>query len=232
MTSDQHSTRTAARFAETGLRLAIPLWLVGWAVMRLGGRRGPGPLWSLAHSVWIVAFLLLGGACLALFRRTARQGRAGTVASVALGGALAGTAALVGQMTCDLVVGLRSADKAAMSDTYDRVFAVPGVELALFQVGPPLLFMALLGLVVLARRHGRATVPTVVLAVVGVLVMVAGKPLPGWWRVVEGLGGVCLWWALASIARISPTTATTSATVTATTAGRSSTVSTARTTGA
>ena len=204
MTSDQHSSRTVDRFAEAGLRVAAPLWLVGWAVMRLGGRRGPGPLWSLAHSVWIVAFLLLGGACLALFRRADRRGRAGTVASVALGAALAGTAALVGQMTCDLVVGLRSADKAAMSDTYDRVFAVPGVELALFQVGPPLLFMALLGLVVLARRHGRATVPTVVLAVVGVLVMVAGKPLPGWWRALEGIGAACLGLALAQVARHSP----------------------------
>jgi len=231
MTFDR-SPAPASRLTEPGLRLALPLWLAGWTVMRLGGHRGPGLGWTVAHGVWIVAILLLGGGCVALYRRGPREGGGRALASAALGMSLVGAAALVGQLGCDLVVGLRSADRTAMSDAYDRVFAVPGVQLALFQVGPALLFAGLLVLVVLAFRTGRASSQAVALVVVGIIAQVAGKPLPGWWRVVEGLGGVCLWWALASIARISPTTATTSATVTATTAGRSSTVSTARTTGA
>jgi len=227
MTFDRSPAPTA-RLTEPGLLLALPLWLTGWTVMRLGGHRGPGLGWSVAHGVWIVAILLLGGGCIALYRRGPREGRGRAVASTALGTSLVGTAALVGQLGCDLVVGLRSADRTAMSDAYDRVFAVPGVQLALFQVGPALLFAGLLVLVVLAFRTGRASSQAVALVVVGIIAQVAGKPLPGWWRVVEGLGGACLWWSLASIARISPTTAITAADA----AGQRGTASTARATGA
>jgi hypothetical protein len=175
------------------------MWLLGWAVMRLGGRHGPGAGWTVAHSIWIVAVVLIGAACVGLFRRAPSVGGGRQVARVALGAALLGTALFLGQLGCDLVLGLTSDDHAAMSAAYDRVFAVPGVELALFQLGPAVLFAGLLALAVLAWRNHRLTGAATLLVLVGIAAQVAGRSLPGWWRVIEGVGGVCLWLALASV---------------------------------
>jgi len=209
-----------ARLPETGLRLAAPLWLTGWAVMRAGGNRGANLGWAVAHSIWIIAFGLFGAASVALFRRAVAGGHRRAAARGALAVALVGTVAMVGQMGCDLTVGLLSADRAEMSRRYDSLFAVPGVQPVLFQVGPALLFVGLLALTVLARLAHRLSVTALVLVVVGVAALALGKPLPGWWRAVEGLGAVCLWAALTARPPADAATATGATGATATGATR------------
>ncbi|MEV4759707.1 hypothetical protein AB0J86_32060 [Micromonospora sp. NPDC049559] len=199
MTSRLIDTRSSrsARLPAAGL-VAAPLgWLAGWAIMRLGGSSGPNTGWDVAHALWIVSFVLFGAAAYALFRLLGGS----PAARVALAVALTGAAALVVQMVIDLVVGLRTADKPAMVDLYDRVFAVPGVELVFFTVGPMLLFVGLLALVVLATVRRVAAPWQVLLVVAGIGLMVAGRPASGALRLLEGLGAACLWLALAPLAR-------------------------------
>lgn len=186
---------TAARL---GLVAAAPLWLAGWAVMRLGGHRGANAGWALAHSLWIVAFVLFGLAFVGLHRLAAAADRR-RGAAAALGVALVGTAATLGQMGCDLAVGLLSADHAEMSRRYDDVFAVPGVHLVLFTLGPVLLFTGLVALAWLAFRRGVLPARGLALTVLGVAMMVIGKPLPGPLRLLEGLGAVGIALALAPL---------------------------------
>jgi hypothetical protein len=186
--------------ARLGLRVAAPVWLAGWVVMRLGGHRGPSAGWDLAHSLWIVAFVLFGLAFVGLHRLAVRAGVGRAAAAAVLGVTLTGTVALLAQMGCDLAVGMLSADHAEMSDRYDDLFAVPGVELALFQVGPALLFAGLLGTAWLAFRRGAVPGSSLALMALGVVAMGAGRSLPGALRLVEGLGAVCLALALLPLA--------------------------------
>jgi hypothetical protein len=179
-----------------GLAAAPLVWLSGWAIMRLNGAK-PTIGWDVAHALWIVGFALFGAAAYALFRLAG----ATLAGRVALTVALIGAATLVGQMAIDLVVGLRAADKPAMTALYDKVFAAPGVELIFFTVGPALLFVGLLALTVLAATRRVANAWQALLVIVGIALMVAGRPASGALRLLEGLGAVCLWLALAPLAR-------------------------------
>ncbi|HLL65445.1 MAG TPA: hypothetical protein VK453_06805 [Micromonosporaceae bacterium] len=194
---------TSTRILRFALLAAAPLWLLGWAIMRVDGKYGPGPGWTSAHLIWVVAFALFGFASLALFRIVGGN-RRDVPAVGALGVAVLGAVTLVGQMLIDIAVGLGATDKAAMRSRYDDVFAVPGVELVLFQVGPSLLFVGLLALVVIATVRRRVRVTTLALVLLGVAMMVAGRPLPGWLRTVEGLGAVSMALALAPLSALVP----------------------------
>ncbi|MGW5557016.1 hypothetical protein ACWER9_07315 [Micromonospora sp. NPDC003944] len=185
-----------ARLPAAGLVAAPLVWLAGWAIMRIGGT-DPHTGWDVAHMLWILSFVLFGAAANALFRLVGDS----NTGRVALAVALIGTASLVVQMMIDLVIGLRAQDKAAMDGLYDTAFAVPGVELAFFMLGPILLFVGLLALVILAWLRGAANAWQALLVMVGIGLMVAGRPASGALRLLEGLGAVCLWLAIAPLSR-------------------------------
>ncbi|GIF74029.1 hypothetical protein Asi02nite_35470 [Asanoa siamensis] len=182
-----------------GLVAAPLVWLSGWVIMRLAGS-GPSLGWDVAHVLWIVSFVLFGAAAYGLFRLVG-----GTpVARVGLTVALVGAATLVVQMVIDLVVGFRAADDAAMDRLYDTVFATPGVEPVFFTVGPMLLFVGLLALVVHAAIRRTAAAWQASLVVLGIVLMVSGRFTDGALRLLEGLGALCLWLALAPLAPKAP----------------------------
>ncbi|MFC7549623.1 hypothetical protein [Plantactinospora sp. GCM10030261] len=198
MRSNTVDTRSSwpARLPAAGLVAAPLVWLAGWVVMRLGGSAGPNIGWDVAHALWIVSFVLFGAAAYGLYRMAGSS----STGRVALAVAFTGAATLVVQMVIDLAVGWRAADKAAMSDRYDEVFAVPGVELVFFMIGPMLLFAGLLALVVVAAARHTVPVWRVLLVVTGIGLMAAGRQADGVLRLVEGLGAVLLWLALAPLA--------------------------------
>ncbi|MEV0713875.1 hypothetical protein [Asanoa sp. NPDC050611] len=186
-----------AGLPDAGLVAAPLVWLSGWVIMRLGGASGPNAGWDVAHALWIVGFALFGAAAYALSRLVGRS----LVGRVALVVALIGAATLVVQMVIDLVVGLCAVDKPAMDDLYDKVFAAPGVELVFFTVGPILLFVGLLALMILAALRRTANAWQALLVLLGIALMVVGRPADGALRLLEGVGAVCLWLALAPLAR-------------------------------
>ncbi|WP_020574758.1 hypothetical protein [Actinopolymorpha alba] len=189
---------SSVRLDAIALAASPGVWLAGWAVMRVEGQPQPGLGWTLAHLLWTVAFVLFAFASVALYRML---GTREVVARAALGAALVGAVALIGQMLIDLGVGLQSGNRTAMRENYARVFDVPGVELIFFIAGPVLLFVGLLALSVLAGVRQVVSGWSVAVLAFGIALMVAGRELDGWLRGLEGLGGLGLWLALVVMAR-------------------------------
>jgi len=123
-----------------------PLCLVAYGLIRLiDQHHHPGLDWSTGHLALLAGVLLFAPAFLEL-RRMAVAGRGGAARSIAntnlvLG--LLGVAAVTAQTVIDLIVGFCSADRVAMDDIYRRVQEVPGVEQAVYSVGPLLFYVAL-----------------------------------------------------------------------------------------
>lgn len=183
------------RPASIALVAAPALWFAGWAVMRLRTGSGPGVAWTTAHSLWIVTFGLFAVGCVGLARLAG--GRTAVTAAVV---ALAGAAATGVQMVVDLAVGF-APDQTTMSARYDSVFAVPGVKLICYDLGPVVFYVGLLALLVVAAVRRAAPAKLVVLAGVGIVAAGVGHGLPGVLRIVEGIGALLILAALAGIVR-------------------------------
>jgi len=164
------------------------LWVAGWTVMRAGGNRGANAGWDIAHSLWIVAFVLFPVAAGAI----ARKMTGSVAARIGYGLTVAGCAALGVQVVIDLVVGLVSADHAAMNRHYESVFGTPGVELVFYQLGPILFYLGLPVLLITAALRGTASWAAALLTTGGVLMSAVGHGLPGWARILEGIGVLVL----------------------------------------
>jgi len=190
--------RSLRRFAAATLPFAPIGILLGWAGMRLAGGYGDEPFWTIAHLIWLPSYALLAIGFIALNRLTRATaesahipetagaddapGTAGTnhipgpasrfVSGLALTTAVLGTIAVTAQMVIDLVLGFATSDEASMSDLSDRLQSVPGVELAVYEIGPALLFLGMLLITIHAAV--RRTVPayTAVLVVLGIAISV------------------------------------------------------------
>jgi hypothetical protein len=167
--------------------LAPAVWLVGWLIMRAGGSKGPHAGWVVAHSVWILGFALFAVAAFGLYRMVARYRPAGIV-GLAL--SFAGAAALIAQMGVDIAAAVGADTREEMSAASDRLTSAPGVELLLYEVGPPLLFTGLLVLLGRVSAAGAAPWSATALTAVGIVLMVVGRPMDGWPRALEGIGTV------------------------------------------
>lgn len=181
--------RSLAIPASFALIAAPALWFIGWTIMRVKGHEGPGAAWTGAHAVWVCAILLFGAAIVVLHRTVKAETvgvKAIAVTGLVLG--LAGAASLLGQMCVDLYVGLAASTRDSASSLYDKVFDVPGVELALFQIGPSLLFAGFLILPIVAAARRAVPAAAAVLVGSGIAVMVAGRGFDGVLRLTEGLG--------------------------------------------
>ncbi|MEO3873194.1 hypothetical protein ABGB18_30635 [Nonomuraea sp. B12E4] len=131
-----------ARFAA----VAAPLLMLAYGVIRLAGRMdgvyGPGLDWQAAHlanlaGLVLLVFLVLG------IRRLLAPG-VGRTAVVAV--TLVGAATSIVQFVADIAWGLLAADKAGMSEFSRHFRALPGVDLAFYQVGPQLLYVGVIAL--------------------------------------------------------------------------------------
>lgn len=128
--------------------IAAPLLTFAYGVIRildgLDGSRGPGLAWTTGHLAFLgalVAFVFV----FAQMRRLAGADWVSTVAAVI---GTAGALALSGQFAIDVVAGLLSTDHQGLSLLTADIRSTPGVDVALYDVGPYLFYIGQIALVV------------------------------------------------------------------------------------
>jgi hypothetical protein len=192
---------TFPRFASICLRFSPIGILLGWAGMRLGGGGGDEPLWTISHLIWLPAYAALAIGYIgvhALIR--AERGAERLLAGFGVTLAAAGGLAVCAQMVIDLFVGLSTADRAGMSERFDEVQAVPGVEAAVYAVGPSLLFVGMLILTVHAAARRRLPAYATVLVVAAVAVSGLEQAVEVPLRLMMAAAVILLWFAARPIA--------------------------------
>jgi hypothetical protein len=139
-------------------RLAVvgaPLCMLAYGVIRLIGRMdgayGPGMDWQAAHLANLAGLVLFVFLVFGIRRLLTPGPRRDAVTIVAVAGA---TASIV-QFVADIVEGLLAADKAEMRELSGRFHALPGVDLAFYQVGPQLFFVGMLALTAMLAHERR-----------------------------------------------------------------------------
>ncbi|MEV4242633.1 hypothetical protein ACWDOR_21020 [Streptosporangium canum] len=155
--------------------VAAPLLVLAYGVIRildgLDGSRGPGLAWTTGHLAFIAALALF----VPIFwemRRMAGRGALSTVSAV-MGSV--GILAASAQFVIDIVVGFLSADHAAMGVLFDRIQAVPGVSLAIYDGGPYLFYLGQLALVVQLAVIGRVKAWTPVLVLLDLVLPIVDR---------------------------------------------------------
>jgi hypothetical protein len=134
--------------------VTAPLFMLAYGVIRLIGRSdgvyGPGLDWQAAHLAMLAGLVLFVFLILAMRRLLAPGPLRETVIAITLVGA----ATSIVQFVADIVNGLLATDHADMSRFSESFGSVPGVEIAFYQVGPPLLYIGMIALAVLLARAG------------------------------------------------------------------------------
>ncbi|MFD6897135.1 hypothetical protein ACFWB0_21650 [Rhodococcus sp. NPDC060086] len=124
--------------------IVAPLLTVVYGVVRLldsiDGERGPGIAWTVGHLAFLGALGLFAVVVWEM-RRRAGRGQFATGTAVV---ALVGIGCAVVQFGIDLVVGMLATDHAAMSPMFESVQSLPGVELAVYAIGPVLFYLGLI----------------------------------------------------------------------------------------
>ncbi|MGP3959212.1 hypothetical protein ACTWPT_24715 [Nonomuraea sp. 3N208] len=145
--------------------IAAPLLVLAYGVIRildgLDGSRGPGIAWTTGHLAFIAALVLF----VPIFWRLRHMAGRTPPATVSAAAGTVGIAALVTQFAIDIVIGFMAADHDAMGPLFDQVQAVPGVQLAVYDAGPYLFYVAQLALIVhcALRKEVKAWTPVLVL---------------------------------------------------------------------
>ncbi|WP_433367863.1 hypothetical protein [Streptosporangium sp. CA-115845] len=126
--------------------VAAPLLMLAYGLIRIVGRMdgvyGPGLDWQAAHVVNLAALVLFVFLVLGIRRLLAP----GLHREAVVVFTLVGAGASIVQFVADIVEGLLAADKAGMRELSRQFRALPGVDLAFYQVGPQFLYV---GMVVL-----------------------------------------------------------------------------------
>lgn len=135
--------------------LAAPLLTFAYGVIRiidgLDGSRGPGLAWTTGHLAFMAAVIMFLFAFGHLHRLAGRDALSTVTVAVASAGGLA----LFTQFGIDVVAGLMADDRLGMSEIIRGVRGNPVVSLLVYDVGPYLFYVGLLGLVIrlaVARR--------------------------------------------------------------------------------
>ncbi|WP_157546846.1 hypothetical protein [Hamadaea tsunoensis] len=150
--------------------ILAPLALALYGVLRLVGKAdgayGPGWDWQAAHLAALAGVLLFIPAVLWLGRQLPR----GAWRTSAVVVSLVGLVCAIVQFGADMVTAALSADHAEMSQRQGDFGDLPGVNLAVYAVGPQLFYIGLIVLTVLLAVHRRLPWWSVALLVVGVAV--------------------------------------------------------------
>jgi hypothetical protein len=133
--------------------VAAPLFMLAYGVIRLIGRLdgvyGPGVDWQAAHLANLAGLVLFAFVVFGIRRLlTPGWGRDAVVIAT-----LVGAAASIVQFVADIVEGLLAADKAEMRELSREFHALPGVDLAFYQVGPQLLYVGMIVLTAMLARE-------------------------------------------------------------------------------
>ncbi|MEU4407724.1 hypothetical protein AB0F88_24665 [Streptosporangium sp. NPDC023963] len=157
--------------------VAAPLLVMAYGVIRildgLDGSRGPGLAWTTGHLAFLAALAMFVSTFLQMRRMAGRN----TLSNVSATVGIIGTLALSTQFVIDIVVGFLSADRAGMGILFDRIQAVPGVSVAVYDGGPFLFYIGQLALVVQLAAVRRVKVWTPFLVLLDLLLPFVDKDL-------------------------------------------------------
>ncbi|TMR16537.1 hypothetical protein ETD86_24870 [Nonomuraea turkmeniaca] len=157
--------------------IAAPLLVLAYGVIRildgLDGSRGPGVAWTTGHLAFIGALVLF----VPIFWRLRHMTGRTAVATVSAVAGTAGIVTLIAQFAIDIVIGFMAADHDAMGPLFDQVQAMPGVQLAVYDAGPYLFYVAQLALVVHVALRKAVKAWTPVLVLVGLMLPMIDKDL-------------------------------------------------------
>ncbi|MEV7907672.1 hypothetical protein [Streptomyces anulatus] len=127
--------------------VAAPLLILAYGVIRildgLDGSRGPGLAWTTGHLAFVAALILF----VPVFWQMRRMAGGDTLSTVSAAIGILGILAVSTQFVIDVVVGFLAVDHAGMSVLFDRIQAVPGVSIAVYDGGPFLFYIGQLALV-------------------------------------------------------------------------------------
>ncbi|GAA4974223.1 hypothetical protein [Actinoplanes utahensis] len=130
--------------------IAAPLAMTAYGLTRIIGRLdghyGPGLDWQLAHLFGLAGMLLFVPVVFAL--RT----RIGTGRNLITGITLAGLAATIVQFSADMILALAATDRADLRTRQHEFADLPGVQPAVYDIGPLLFFIGIVALAALATR--------------------------------------------------------------------------------
>ncbi|MFI6743012.1 hypothetical protein ACIBI9_59835 [Nonomuraea sp. NPDC050451] len=190
------------RIAGLSFVTAPLLVLVGWALMRLGGTGGREPGWTLAHIAWVVNNVMYAIVCVELYRRakgTTSGGRILAAGSLVVG--VIGAGCLLIQMVIDLVVGFSTDNRTDMRALSGQIHDLPGVQLAIYDVGPVLLALVLIVQAIHLATQGRATALFATLVTAAVLVNGAELLVEIPLRLAQAGSALILWLAFLPVGR-------------------------------
>ncbi|MEV0899517.1 hypothetical protein [Actinoplanes sp. NPDC049802] len=131
--------------------LAVAAYGITRIIGKLDDQYGPGLDWQLAHLFGLAGMLLFIPVTLHL-RAHARPGplRETTTAVTLLG-----LAASTVQFTADMITAAIADDRADMSRLQQGFSDLPGIQLAVYDLGPQLFFIGIVIFAALATRTGR-----------------------------------------------------------------------------
>ncbi|MEV0614256.1 hypothetical protein AB0I81_13100 [Nonomuraea sp. NPDC050404] len=185
----------ANRLAQLSFTAGPAALLGGWFLMRvIHGDLVPGPWWTAAHAVWLVAYLMFGVMTLAMrgLARPVSGGRRVAVEVVTVA-ALLSVAANIVQMGIDLYAGFAAADGAALEAILDQVRGYPGVEPIVYGPGALLFFAAVLVQAILLALLHRVTPVSAAVTVGGVVLLAAATFLDGRSSALVAVGMAVMW---------------------------------------
>ncbi|WP_327586138.1 hypothetical protein OHA25_03250 [Nonomuraea sp. NBC_00507] len=190
------------RIAGLSFVTAPLLVLAGWALMRLGGTGGQEPGWTLAHIAWVFNTVMYAVVCVELYRRTKNTTSGGRIlATGSLIVGVIGAGCLLIQMVIDLVVGFSTDNRTDMRALSGQIHDLPGVQVAIYDVGPVLLFLALIVQAIHLATQGRATALFAILVTVAVLVNGAELLVEIPLRLAQAGSALILWLAFLPVGR-------------------------------
>ncbi|WP_433247693.1 hypothetical protein ACQPYK_47485 [Streptosporangium sp. CA-135522] len=157
--------------------VAAPLFVLVYGIIRildgLDGSRGPGLAWTTGHLAFLAALALF----VPIFWEMRRMAGRNVLSTVGAATGFAGILAVSAQFTIDLVVGFLSTDHAEMGVLFDRIQAVPGVSIAIYDGGPYLFYLGQLALVIQLAVIGRVKVWTPLLVMLDLFLPIIDRDL-------------------------------------------------------
>jgi hypothetical protein len=193
-------TTTWRTLAGWSLILAPVGQIAGWTFMRFGGNEGVEPWSTIAHSIWLIGFVMLGIACVELFRRVRSHGAGQTLAKVSLAVALISVTASIAEMLVDLYV-LFATDNHAQLKVLDRqIRSIPGAEPILYGFGTQLVYLGFLALIIQLAILRRISTTTLTLVLATLALFISYEVLDGPGRqALMPFAVLCMWLALAPL---------------------------------
>jgi len=188
------------KLAGWSLVLAPVAQISGWTLMRLGGNEGAEPQATVAHSVWLIGFVMLALACIELYRRVQSPGAGQVLARASLAVALVSITASIAEMLVDLYVGVVTDGRAQEKVLFAQIRGIPGAEQILYGFGTQLVYLGLLALVLQLFVLTRINLPTLGLFLAALVLFVAYEVLdiPGR-QALMPFAVLCMWLALAPL---------------------------------